>query len=228
MHMDSLQETWSPFSLDSMLEDDDLMNFIQTDLEKNYSNSMDQPTTNQLLPCSFSNPADIPSSEETAPFKNMDFSGSSSSSSSSSSSTEELQLWDDDDQCNFGTLMNDSPLMPVKKITRTPLQAKSHVIAERKRREKLLKRFKDLSDLIPGLKKSDKMSIIDGAINSLKEYDRQIKDLTQKLDEERRKWKEGVEHVDDVDDDAKENPCLYGDADFEVDCHQLKRRKLQN
>ncbi|CAL5324475.1 unnamed protein product [Camellia sinensis] len=40
--------------------------------------------------------------------------------------------------------------------TRTPLQAQDHVVAERKRREKLSQRFIALSALVPGLKKNFK------------------------------------------------------------------------
>lgn len=41
----------------------------------------------------------------------------------------------------------------VSTITRTPLQAQDHVLAERKRRERLTQRFIALSALVPGLKK---------------------------------------------------------------------------
>lgn len=42
---------------------------------------------------------------------------------------------------------------PVTAMTRSPLHAQDHVIAERKRREKLSQRFIALSAVVPGLKK---------------------------------------------------------------------------
>ncbi|CAI9095817.1 OLC1v1031839C1 [Oldenlandia corymbosa var. corymbosa] len=154
-------------------------------------------------------------SAETICFKKMDSSGSSSCSSSSFSE-EKQQYWDvdhdDDDDDQFLGALSDKP-MSVQRNTRTPLQAKSHVVAERKRREKLLKRFKDLSDLIPGLKKLDKISIINGAINILKGYEDQIKALQEELDEERRKR----ESVQDDAHEEKPTVCCDDDDDVEAD-----------
>ena len=57
-----------------------------------------------------------------------------------------------DDQGDFSYLYNSNAntTFPVK---RTPLQAQDHVLAERKRRERLTQRFIALSSLVPGLKK---------------------------------------------------------------------------
>ncbi|CAI9099072.1 OLC1v1035841C1 [Oldenlandia corymbosa var. corymbosa] len=95
-------------------------------------------------------------------FNSMDLSPNSNQLSSS----DELQYY----QIDQGE--------PVKKsVGRTPLQAKYHVIAERKRREKLSGRFRDLAAMLPGLEKLDKSSIIEGAINRLKELEKRLQDL---------------------------------------------------
>ncbi|KAH7673648.1 Myc-type basic helix-loop-helix (bHLH) domain-containing protein [Dioscorea alata] len=50
----------------------------------------------------------------------------------------------------------------------------NHLMAERKRREKLNQRFIELSGLIPGLKKLDKASLIEDAINYIKELEKKL------------------------------------------------------
>ncbi|KAJ0233389.1 Transcription factor bHLH18 [Hirschfeldia incana] len=70
-------------------------------------------------------------------------------------------------------------------LTRSPSNAQEHILAERKRREKLTQRFVALSALIPGLKKMDKASVLGDAIKhikylqeSLNEYEKQKKGRT--------------------------------------------------
>ncbi|KAG2308076.1 hypothetical protein Bca52824_027824 [Brassica carinata] len=70
-------------------------------------------------------------------------------------------------------------------LTRSHSNAQDHILAERKRREKLTQRFVALSALIPGLKKMDKASVLGDAIKhikylqeSVKEYEEQKKERT--------------------------------------------------
>jgi hypothetical protein len=63
--------------------------------------------------------------------------------------------------------------------SRTPLHALDHVIAERKRREKLSQRFIALSAVIPGLKKTDKASVLEDAMKYLKELQDRVKTLEE-------------------------------------------------
>ncbi|ANM62478.1 basic helix-loop-helix (bHLH) DNA-binding superfamily protein [Arabidopsis thaliana] len=70
-------------------------------------------------------------------------------------------------------------------LTRSQSNAQDHILAERKRREKLTQRFVALSALIPGLKKMDKASVLGDAIKhikylqeSVKEYEEQKKEKT--------------------------------------------------
>ncbi|KAE9599320.1 hypothetical protein Lal_00044113 [Lupinus albus] len=65
-----------------------------------------------------------------------------------------------------------------------------HVLAERKRREKLSQRFIDLSALIPGLKKMDKASVLGDAIKYLKQMQEKVNSL-----EEEKNRKKTVESV---------------------------------
>lgn len=53
----------------------------------------------------------------------------------------------------------------------------NHVLAERKRREKLNERFMMLGSLVPSNGKLDKVSILDGAIDYLKELERRVEEL---------------------------------------------------
>ncbi|XP_066326980.1 transcription factor bHLH18-like [Miscanthus floridulus] len=54
--------------------------------------------------------------------------------------------------------------------------AQDHIIAERKRREKINQRFIELSTVIPGLKKMDKATILLDATRYLKELQEKLKD----------------------------------------------------
>ncbi|XP_054809795.1 transcription factor bHLH19-like [Prosopis cineraria] len=67
-----------------------------------------------------------------------------------------------------------------EKQTRNPLQAQDHVMAERRRREKLNQKFITLSSIIPGLKKMDKASVLGDAI----EYVKQLKEREKILEEQ--------------------------------------------
>ncbi|KAK4252954.1 hypothetical protein QN277_011077 [Acacia crassicarpa] len=55
-----------------------------------------------------------------------------------------------------------------------------HVVAERKRRQELAEKFIALSATIPGLKKKDKASVLDGAINYVKQLQELVKELEEK------------------------------------------------
>ncbi|KAH9602825.1 hypothetical protein KSS87_020320, partial [Heliosperma pusillum] len=53
----------------------------------------------------------------------------------------------------------------------------NHVLAERRRREKVNERFSTLRSLIPTRSKADKISILDDTITYLKELERKVEDL---------------------------------------------------
>ncbi|CAL0334367.1 unnamed protein product [Lupinus luteus] len=68
-----------------------------------------------------------------------------------------------------------------------------HVLAERKRREKLSQRFIDLSALVPGLKKMDKASVLGDAIKYLKQMQEKVSSLEE--EQNRKKTIESVVFV---------------------------------
>ncbi|KAM0068067.1 putative transcription factor bHLH family [Helianthus debilis subsp. tardiflorus] len=65
----------------------------------------------------------------------------------------------------------------VPTATRNPIQVQDHVLAERKRREKLAQRFISLSTLIPDLKKMDKATVLEDAANYIQELKNRVKEL---------------------------------------------------
>ncbi|KAL0419478.1 UNVERIFIED_CONTAM: Transcription factor [Sesamum radiatum] len=60
---------------------------------------------------------------------------------------------------------------------RNALQAREHLVAERKRREKIGQLFIALSKLVPGIKKLDKASILEDAIDYIKILEERIRSL---------------------------------------------------
>ncbi|KAI7725840.1 hypothetical protein M8C21_014623 [Ambrosia artemisiifolia] len=59
--------------------------------------------------------------------------------------------------------------------------AQDHILAERKRREKLSQRFIALSALVPGLKKMDKASVLGDAIKHMKTLQEKVKTLEEQI-----------------------------------------------
>ncbi|KAK1351665.1 Transcription factor bHLH18 [Heracleum sosnowskyi] len=76
----------------------------------------------------------------------------------------------------FEISQENNTALPVK---RTPLQAQDHVLAERKRRERLTQRFITLSSLVPGLKKMDKASVLEDATKYIKQLQERVKTLEE-------------------------------------------------
>ncbi|GMI67989.1 hypothetical protein like AT4G37850 [Hibiscus trionum] len=64
-------------------------------------------------------------------------------------------------------------------ISRSPSHAQDHILAERKRREKLSHRFIALSAIVPGLKKMDKASVLGDAIKYVKQLQERLKVLEE-------------------------------------------------
>ncbi|KAL5703966.1 hypothetical protein ACHQM5_022452 [Ranunculus cassubicifolius] len=67
-----------------------------------------------------------------------------------------------------------------KKRARVPsIPAQDHVIAERKRREKLNQRFIALSAVIPGQKRMDKASVLEDCVKYIKKLQEKVKALEE-------------------------------------------------
>ncbi|CAL1371944.1 unnamed protein product [Linum trigynum] len=71
------------------------------------------------------------------------------------------------------------PVSSMATTTRSPSHAQDHILAERKRREKLSQRFIALSSIVPGLKKMDKASVLGDAIKYVKHLQEKIKQLEE-------------------------------------------------
>ncbi|KAM0839642.1 hypothetical protein ACQ4PT_060189 [Festuca glaucescens] len=63
--------------------------------------------------------------------------------------------------------------------SRAPGNAQEHVIAERKRREKLQQQFVSLATIVPGLKKTDKISLLGSTIEYVKQLEEKVKALEE-------------------------------------------------
>ncbi|KAK7412204.1 hypothetical protein VNO78_03654 [Psophocarpus tetragonolobus] len=136
-----------------------------------------------------------------------------------------------------GTLGNENYLFKAKheskKIETRPKlsQPQDHIMAERKRREKLSQRFIALSALVPGLKKMDKASVLGEAIKYLKQMQEKVSAL-----EEEQKRKRSVESVvivkksqlsDDAEDSSSSDTgCTFDEALPEIEARFCERNVL--
>ncbi|KAF7041610.1 hypothetical protein CFC21_051381 [Triticum aestivum] len=75
-----------------------------------------------------------------------------------------------------GTMQLQAP----ERRSRAPANAQEHVIAERKRREKLQQQFVSLATIVPGLRKTDKISLLGSTID----YVKQLEDKVRALEEQ--------------------------------------------
>ncbi|XP_023635428.1 transcription factor bHLH25 isoform X2 [Capsella rubella] len=73
----------------------------------------------------------------------------------------------------------------VQPLPRSQSNAQDHIIAERKRREKLTQRFVALSALVPGLKKMDKASVLGDALKHIKYLQEKVGELEEQKKERR-------------------------------------------
>ncbi|CAL4918791.1 unnamed protein product [Urochloa decumbens] len=78
---------------------------------------------------------------------------------------------------SYDAMVADVARAPAPAATRPASQNQDHILAERKRREKLSQRFIALSKIVPGLKKMDKASVLGDAIKYVKQLQDQVKGL---------------------------------------------------
>nr|AYM47548.1 bHLH transcription factor [Dracaena cambodiana] len=105
--------------------------------------------------------------------------------------------------------------------TRPPSNNQDHIIAERKRREKLSQRFIALSAVVPGLKKMDKASVLGDAIKYLKQLQEKVKTLEEQSAQKPAVLVKKSQQIDDDGSCCDENfiraTAIPGDKDQEQD-----------
>ncbi|CAN8283936.1 unnamed protein product [Cochlearia groenlandica] len=107
-------------------------------------------------------------------------------------------------------------------FTRSQSNPQDHILAERKRREKLTQRFVALSALIPGLKKADKATVLEDAIKHLKQLQERVKKLeedrigTKKMDQSIILIKRSQVYVEDHDSNTSCSASTCSSLDKEV------------
>ncbi|KAG4381022.1 hypothetical protein AAZX31_15G059300 [Glycine max] len=135
-----------------------------------------------------------------------------------------------------GTLGNQNYIFKAsqetKKIKTRPKlsQPQDHIIAERKRREKLSQRFIALSALVPGLKKMDKASVLGEAIKYLKQMQEKVSALEE--EQNRKRTVESVVIVkksqlsSDAEDSSSETGGTFVEALPEIEARFWERNVL--
>ncbi|PPS08052.1 hypothetical protein GOBAR_AA12597 [Gossypium barbadense] len=111
-------------------------------------------------------------------------------------------------------------------------QTQDHIMAERKRREKLSQRFIALSAIVPGLKKMDKASVLGDAIKYLKQLQEKVKtleELTRKKSTEsvvfvKKSHLSAADNIDDFHQPLPEIEARFCDKSVLVRIHCEKRK----
>ncbi|MFS7920601.1 putative transcription factor bHLH family [Helianthus anomalus] len=106
--------------------------------------------------------------------------------------------------------------------------AQDHILAERKRREKLSQRFIALSALVPGLKKMDKASVLGDAIKHMKTLQDKVKTLEEQI--KKRPNTESVVFVKryDVSADIGETTSSSDDGPIHEQLPEIEARFVGN
>ncbi|GER42112.1 basic helix-loop-helix (bHLH) DNA-bindingsuperfamily protein [Striga asiatica] len=105
-----------------------------------------------------------------------------------------------------------------------------HIMAERKRREKLSQRFITLSTLLPGLKKMDKASVLRDAINHIKELQEKVKALEEQS--RKKKMEYSMVFIRNLSSDEQsissgpEIEARFCDREILVSIHCQKRKRV--
>eukprot|EP00250_Pteridium_aquilinum_P035275 c9056_g1_i1 orf=661-1893(-) len=97
-----------------------------------------------------------------------------------STATKEASLSPSSSLCGGGQRLGFLPMSKPAQGSSAPLKtanSQDHIMAERKRREKLSQRFIALSAIVPGLKKMDKASVLGDAIKYVKQLQERLKYL---------------------------------------------------
>ncbi|CAK9868499.1 unnamed protein product [Sphagnum jensenii] len=101
---------------------------------------------------------------------------------------QQVHLSQDQQQCMMSRNSLDGvPLAPAvtPSVTKNSGHTQDHIMAERKRREKLSQRFIALSAVVPGLKKMDKASVLGDAIKYVKTLQEKLRSIEEQMPKKR-------------------------------------------
>lgn len=174
--------------------------------------AIDQPKLNNCINTSSSSPLFLSFNNN----NNMDLVPYSHVQGCKIEAVDEMYLCDSSDEKFFHHHVNFKDCYDKKDKTarkRIASVDQDHIIAERKRREKLSQRFVALSAILPGLKKVDKASILEQAIKHVKD----LKQKVQLLEEEKksRSQQESVMFVNKSQLEMEEADHEYSSSDHE-------------
>ncbi|KAJ0981883.1 hypothetical protein J5N97_010138 [Dioscorea zingiberensis] len=114
---------------------------------------------------------------------------------------------------DLGILIDSGSKRSHAKTGSKPPSYQDHIIAERKRREKLNQKFIALSATIPNLKKMDKASVLGDAIKYVKQLQEKVKSLE---DEAMKKTEQSSTRNDNKEDDMNGQPCDHSLPEIEA------------
>ncbi|KAL0911127.1 hypothetical protein M5K25_019243 [Dendrobium thyrsiflorum] len=97
--------------------------------------------------------------------------------------------------------------------------ALDHILAERRRREKLSERFVALAAIIPGLKKMDKASVLGDAVKHIKELEETVKNLEEEKIERKAPMEIATMNI---------NPCHDHSNDCESPISSVENNNIIN
>ncbi|KAL2926790.1 Transcription factor bHLH25, partial [Bienertia sinuspersici] len=103
------------------------------------------------------------------------------SSQEEAASTSIMLSFDKSSNCSQNRALNDHPQVAKETSPMAILSqhSKDHILAERRRREKLNEKFIALSTIIPGLKKTDKATVLGDAYKYVKQLEEKVKTLEE-------------------------------------------------
>ncbi|KAL2338183.1 hypothetical protein Fmac_012629 [Flemingia macrophylla] len=114
---------------------------------------------------------------------------------------------------------------PNKKV-RSSSQTVDHIMAERRRRQELTEKFITLSATIPGLNKRDKASVLEAAIDYLKELKERVQEL-EKEEKRRSVVKRGNENTESIFLPEMEARVMGNEALIEIHCEKQNGIELK-
>ncbi|KAI3465655.1 hypothetical protein Pfo_022318 [Paulownia fortunei] len=131
----------------------------------------------QLISFENSNTSCLPNNSDTVYNSNLEM----AKDCSLTSQIINFSSWANDDSGNnhYHDAANGMSHKRVCTATRNPSQAQDHLMGERKRRENLGRLFISLSKVVPGLKKLDKVSLLEDATNYLKALQERVRVLEE-------------------------------------------------